>query len=177
VYIYIEIPLYSLIDESCYTSTHHLTNMDESCHASQRQILYIVAITIHCNILQHTPTHCNTLQHTVAALPPYPGSFGVSYFFCTALRTIATLVTPGGGGGGVPKSKSETFFISCLFRFTILVEFSRLSELYVLQCVVVCCSVMQCAAVFGSVLQCFAVCCSVLQCVAACCSLLQCVAV
>jgi len=37
-------------------------------------------------------------------------------------------------------------------------------EIYLLQCVAVCCSVLQCVAVRCSVLQCVAVCRSVLQC-------------
>ena len=61
-------------------------------------------------------------------------------------------------------------------------------DIFVLQCVAVCCSVLQCVAVrctcahfsrypYVVVVQCVAVCCSVLQCAAVCCSVLQCVAV
>jgi len=47
------------------------------------------------------------------------------------------------------------------------------SQVSMLQCVAVCCSVLQCVAVYCSVLQCVVVCCSVLQCDAVCCSVLQ----
>jgi len=44
------------------------------------------------------------------------------------------------------------------------------SDITVLQCVVVCCSVFQCVAVCCRVFQCVAVWCSAVQCVALCCS-------
>jgi len=48
-------------------------------------------------------------------------------------------------------------------------------DMFLVQCVAVCCSVLQCVAVCRSVLQCAAVCCSVLHCVAVYCSVSICI--
>jgi len=165
----------------------------------------------HCNILQHTEcnavrhaatncnkltaTHCSTLQHThhnalqhTATLQDWMQHTATH---CNTLQHTATLQE---------HSARPSHLQADIFKSQLAIQVTELHD-FVLQCVVVCCSVLQCVAV--CYIQCVAVCCSaryasdwrachcvavccsvlhsvccsVLQCVAVWCSVLQCVAV